>query len=153
MKFTVYGEPCGKGRPRFRQNGMPYTPQKTLDYEELIKTEYMIQVREKPFPKDVCLAITINAYMAYPQNTAKWKLPLIFKNLIRPTKKPDWDNIGKIVTDALNKVAYHDDAQIVSGTVNKYYSSEPRTEIEITLAKSFCFEITKAKVEMCIKTK
>lgn len=25
------------------------------------------------------------------------------------TKKPDWDNIGKIVCDSLNNIAYHDD--------------------------------------------
>lgn len=51
--------------------------------------------------------------------------------MIRPTKKPDWDNIGKIVTDALNGVAYHDDAQIVDAQVRKFYSKDPRVEIII----------------------
>lgn len=52
-------------------------------------------------------------------------------NVIRPTKKPDWDNIGKIVCDALNKTAFHDDAQIVDGSVIKCYSEQPRIEVEI----------------------
>ena len=50
---------------------------------------------------------------------------------MRPVKRPDWDNVGKIVTDALNGVAYDDDSQIVSASVEKYYSEEPRTEIKI----------------------
>ena len=153
MRFIVYGEPCGKGRPRFTREGTPYTPSKTLSFEKLIQTEYMIQVREKPFPRGICLKIVIDAYMSYPRNIVKWKIPLIFQNLIRPTKKPDWDNIGKIVADALNGVAYHDDSQIVTGIVNKYYSNEPRTEIEITLARSFNYNITKAELNRCVKTK
>jgi Holliday junction resolvase RusA-like endonuclease len=28
------------------------------------------------------------------------------------TYKPDWDNLGKLVCDALNGVAWHDDAQV-----------------------------------------
>lgn len=31
---------------------------------------------------------------------------------IRPTKKPDADNVLKIVTDSLNDIAYYDDAQM-----------------------------------------
>ena len=32
---------------------------------------------------------------------------------IRPTKRPDLDNIAKAVLDALNGLAYQDDSQIV----------------------------------------
>lgn len=50
---------------------------------------------------------------------------------IRPTKKPDWDNIGKVVCDALNKIAYDDDSCIVDGAVHKWYSEEPRVVVEL----------------------
>lgn len=50
---------------------------------------------------------------------------------IRPTKKPDWDNIGKIVTDALNKIAYRDDSQVVACRVEKWYGPIP--EVIVTL--------------------
>lgn len=50
---------------------------------------------------------------------------------IRPTKKPDLDNIMKCVTDALNEIAYQDDKQIVSASIEKYYSEEPRVEVAI----------------------
>jgi len=32
-------------------------------------------------------------------------------------------------SDALNGLAYHDDSQIVSATVEKWYSTEPRVEV------------------------
>lgn len=51
--------------------------------------------------------------------------------LIRPTKKPDIDNITKAVLDALNKVAYKDDAAIVQFSVEKFYSDNPRVEVTI----------------------
>jgi len=40
INFTVYGEPQGKARPRFRKVGnfvQTYTPQKTKSYEDEIK--------------------------------------------------------------------------------------------------------------------
>ena len=46
--------------------------------------------------------------------------------------KPDVDNIIKIYLDALNKIAYNDDNQVVSIICNKYYSDRPYVEIEIT---------------------
>ena len=50
---------------------------------------------------------------------------------IRPVKKPDADNIIKVVADSLNKVAYRDDADIVRVALEKFYSWQPRIEVEI----------------------
>ena len=50
---------------------------------------------------------------------------------VRPVKKPDGDNIIKIVTDALNKLAYHDDSQLVDISVSKFYSENARVEVLI----------------------
>ena len=52
--------------------------------------------------------------------------------LIRPIRKPDWDNVGKIICDALNGIAYRDDAQIVDALVRKFYSDTPRVIVEIS---------------------
>jgi Holliday junction resolvase RusA-like endonuclease len=49
----------------------------------------------------------------------------------RPTKKPDIDNIEKIIFDALNGIAYNDDSQIVSCWADKFYSTVPRVEVVI----------------------
>ena len=62
----------------------------------------------------------------------KKKRKLVEEGVLRPTKKPDWDNIGKIVSDALNKFAFLDDAQIVDARVVKEYSKTPKVIVKIS---------------------
>ena len=47
------------------------------------------------------------------------------------TKKPDSDNIIKIILDGLNGVCYHDDAQICRVIFEKKYAEIPETKITI----------------------
>ncbi|WP_460268332.1 RusA family crossover junction endodeoxyribonuclease [Clostridium sp. CTA-17] len=52
--------------------------------------------------------------------------------LEKPTKKPDVDNIAKIILDSLNGVAYKDDSQIVDLRIIKSYTEETeRVEFEL----------------------
>lgn len=48
-----------------------------------------------------------------------------------PYKKPDSDNIAKVVADALNGIAYDDDAQIADLTVIKRYTEDPCVKVTI----------------------
>lgn len=66
-----------------------------------------------------------------PNTDAKAKRMEMLLGHIRPAKKPDCDNVAKIICDALNGCAYKDDAQIVRCTVVKYYSETPRVEVNI----------------------
>lgn len=155
IKFTVRGEPYGKGRPRFAPNGHAYTPEKTADYERLVQLEYATQVRgkDKNIPEGVCLVIKVYAYYPIPKNTPKWKIPYMLDGTIRPLNKPDWDNIAKIIADSLNGVAYHDDAQIVDGMVRKFYSDKPRVEVTISEAECFTAKITQKELESILNAK
>ena len=47
------------------------------------------------------------------------------------TKKPDSDNIIKIILDGLNKVAFYDDAQVCKLYFEKRYAEIPRVKITI----------------------
>ena len=134
VAFTVIGEPLGKGRPTFSTRGgfmRAITPEKTVNYETLVKMEYQAQCDGYAFSRSDALGMKITAHKPIPKSTSKRKLLLMLERLIRPAKKPDWDNIGKVVCDALNKVAFYDDAQIVDGRVIKVYSDQPRVEVEI----------------------
>ena len=134
MKFIILGEPNGKGRPKFDTRG-PYvravTPKKTANYEALVKMEYQAQCDGFMFSRDAALGMLVTAYKPIPKSTSKKKRVLMLGDIIRPTKKPDWDNVGKIVCDALNKIACCDDTQIVDGRVIKRYAEQPRVEVEI----------------------
>ena len=57
------------------------------------------------------------------------------KQLLRPTKKPDMDNVVKIIADSLNQIAYRDDTQIVDCQCRKFYSDNPRVEVTIKEVK------------------
>lgn len=50
---------------------------------------------------------------------------------IKCTKKPDVDNIQKIVLDALNNVAYLDDTQVVQVVAIKKWDEEEKLKIII----------------------
>ena len=143
VKFTVHGEPKGKGRPRVslrRYKGkdgkdhtfsQAYTPKDTVSYENLVKTEYSVQCGDFIFPDGAMLDCRIIAYYGIPKNTSKKKKELMLAGKIRPTKKPDFDNMAKIICDSLNKIAYKDDSQVVDGQVRKFYSEKPRVEVKI----------------------
>ena len=47
------------------------------------------------------------------------------------TKRPDVDNLLKLVKDALTGLMWVDDRQVQIGGCFKIYSHKPRTEIEI----------------------
>ena len=124
VKFTILGEPKGKGRPRFSRNtGTAITPKDTVNYETLVHMEYLEQCNGFRFEDDAMLDLRIKAYYSIPKSASKKKKAAMLAGEIRPTKKPDMDNIVKVVADALNGVAYHDDTQIVMVVAKKVYSS------------------------------
>lgn len=49
---------------------------------------------------------------------------VLISGALFPMKKPDLDNVMKIMCDALNGIAYKDDAQIVNAKICKRWSSE-----------------------------
>ena len=73
----------------------------------------------------------ITAYYELPNKRNKLQEAEMLANIISPTKKPDWDNIGKIVSDALNKFAFKDDAQITEATIIKKYARTPKVLVKI----------------------
>lgn len=132
VSFTVQGKPTGKARPRVvMQNGhaRAYTPQATADYEERVRLEYQAQCGNAYFERGVPLMVQIVAYMPIPQSASQKQRERMLRGSLQPVKKPDWDNIGKIICDALNGVAWHDDAQIVRATVSKLYGLEEGVQV------------------------
>lgn len=73
----------------------------------------------------------ILAYFKPTKSTSKKLSEQLIKNSIGYMHKPDTDNIAKIIADALNGVAYKDDAQITKLEVAKLYGSEDKVEVEI----------------------
>lgn len=135
-EFVIPGNPRGKERPRVERNRytgkvVARTPDKTVAYEELIRYRY-----KKSFPFfEGAVRMEILALYEIPKSTTKKNASLMAKGVIKPTKKPDCDNIVKIICDALNHVAYKDDSQVTDVYVTKRYTAEgeiPCVKVRIT---------------------
>ncbi len=130
-EFEVPGKIIGKGRPRVNTlTAIAYTPAKTKEYEELVKQYFIIKYRGAE-PLTQRISITIKAYISIPKTASKTQASEMLNNNISPTKKPDIDNIAKIILDALNKIAFCDDNQITKLNIEKIYSEEEKVYIKI----------------------
>lgn len=131
IHLVIPGEPCGKGRPKFCKVGKfarAYTPTGTRVAENNIVAVFQTHYPDFT-PLDGPMAMTIIAYMSIPASaSAKARVAMLAQE-IWPTKKPDADNVFKLVADALNHLAYMDDKQIVTAHFHKVYSDRPRLEI------------------------
>lgn len=136
IRFTVPGAPQGKARPRVMRTksgqSRTYTPDKTVAYEELVRQRYLRAAGDSRFASDTALRIHISAFFGIPKSRTKKSKAAMASGTLRPMKTPDWDNIGKIVCDALNGLAYRDDAQIVCASVHKFYTEDdPYIRVEL----------------------
>lgn len=131
--FEIRGQPMGKERPKFARMGgfvRAYTPKKTKDYEELVKKEYEEQCGYEFGDKP--LSILIKAFFEVPKSYSFKKKYACLSGEIRPTTKPDTDNIAKAILDGLTQsCCFQDDKQVVDLYVEKYYSIEPRVRVII----------------------
>ena len=80
---------------------------------------------------DKPVQMRIEAYFPIPTAFSKKKAVEASEGKICPQKKPDADNIAKIICDALNEVAYKDDTQIIELTIVKKYAKEPKVRVTL----------------------
>lgn len=135
--FTVYGEPMGKQRPKFSRQGntvRTYTPSRTAAYEAKVRQAFNWSGGVNFWcGKDEYFSLHMICYFPVPKSASKKarEQMLALKPTIFP-KKPDCDNIAKIVADALNEVAYYDDSRMHELCVVKRYTSlDPRVVVRI----------------------
>lgn len=126
--IMIPGFPMGKQRPRFA-NGRAYTPEKTRNYEQVVRWCWRNTYGAQRFDDDAKIAADICAYMPIPKSATKKRHGLLLDSFA--AKKPDCDNIAKIVLDALNGIAYRDDASVVELRVSKHYSDAPRVVVSL----------------------
>ena len=130
-EFEIPGKIIGKGRPRLNSyTGAVYTPTRTKDYENLVMQYFMIK-----YPKfkqlEGRVSVEIESNFEVPKSTKKQDKILMLENKINPIKKPDIDNIVKIILDAMNEIAFKDDTQITKLNVEKKYSETESVFVKI----------------------
>lgn len=130
-EFEVVGEIKGKARPRLNTyTGQIYTMKGTADYENLVRQYFTIKY-PRYVPLENRVHVKIIAYLKMPKNMPKKNKKLVEEGVLSPIKKPDIDNIVKIILDALNKIAFKDDNQITKLEIEKFYAEEEKVYVKI----------------------
>ena len=82
-------------------------------------------------PLEGRVSVEIIANFEIPKSTKKQDRVLMLENKINPTKKPDIDNIVKIILDAMNEVAFKDDTQITKLSIEKKYAEIEKVYVKM----------------------
>tara|TARA_R100001480_G_scaffold70152_1_gene81401 strand:- start:929 stop:1354 length:426 start_codon:yes stop_codon:yes gene_type:complete len=129
IKFFIEGEAIGKQRPKFRRRGnfvTTYTPKETREWEEEIKRQAEQFKPDELMEGPVSMNLT---FFLHKPTSARKKDYLVHK-------KPDWDNLGKCVSDALEGLFYKNDSQIFRCKVLKFYAGNGKEGIEVEVSSA-----------------
>ena len=130
IKFEILGQPVAKQRPRVTRSGIAYTPSKTVNYEAVVRLTYQsIYPQRKPFLG--LIEANITAVFPIPKSYPKKKTAELLAGCNNYAKKPDCDNLAKIILDALNGIAYKDDSQVTVLHIKKEYGIQPKVIVEL----------------------
>jgi len=135
VRFQVEGRPVPWKRQR--TNGKTRFPAEgQKEAKEAVQRAFKAAVKGRTVchPKPA-VAMDILAVFPLPQRIPKGD----GRRMGSPhVSTPDADNIAKLVKDALNGIAYDDDAQVYSLTVRKIYSDHARTSVTIEYFGAEC---------------
>jgi len=133
VNYIVYGEPVGKGRPRFAKRGTfvsTYTPQKTKTYEDEIRMMAKAAMGASE-PLDTPVTVAIYIRVGIPASYSKQKRKDALSGVLKPTKKPDLDNVAKCHLDAIQGIIIFDDKLVVNLHVTKVYAETAAVEVMV----------------------
>ena len=133
VTIRLDGPPRGKGRPRFGRRGefvAVWTDKKTKGYEEALSVEGARAMKAKPIRLGA-VSVRIEAGTTIPASWSQKKRQAALSGDLNPTGKPDFDNLAKCVGDALNKIVWKDDSQIIVCAFRKFHSVEPGLTIMV----------------------
>lgn len=133
IQFEIPGEPQGKRRARFVRAGhfiKGYADPKTVNYETFIREMFCVAYPGFS-PLEGQLEVEVRAFCGMPKTISKKKRALMESGELRPAKRPEVDNISKVILDALTGLGFKNDSQVVRLVVEKAYSERPRVEVEV----------------------
>ena len=130
--FEIPGNIQPQERPKFSTFGghvRAIDPIKSRDFKQFVK---MVAAEHAPVALiETEIRLYVDIYRPIPKSLSKKKRVEAIAGQLRPTKKPDLDNLVKGIKDGMSKVIWHDDAQIVEMNVRKFYSENPRAVVKV----------------------
>ena len=147
--FTIYLLPKGTPRPRSGKYGTFYV--KGAKNNRKYFEKYLID-RHITFINTPTI-FKCKTFLPTPSSMTKVEKVLAEEGYIRPISKPDWDNLAKTYCDMIQGFVIYDDAIIIRGETDKYYSLKPRIEITLKWMEEFDSKFNKRKIEKILQRK
>lgn len=144
ISFTIPGDARGKGRPRATRFGKGvrlYTDTKTASYEGMVALAAQAAMRGAD-PLEGPLVLSVLVRITPPASASKKARAAMLAGELHPTKKPDLDNVVKAILDGLNRVAFHDDAQVCWINAGKVYA--PTAGVDVTVSADIVMQAVAA---------
>lgn len=134
IDFTIYLIP--KATPRARLNSFTRTfyVSGAKDNHDIFKEA--LKDTDIPVISTPC-KFHCTSYLEIPSNMSIGEKILCEAGYYRPTKIPDWDNLGKTYSDMVQETLIENDSLIIEGVSKKYYSLKPRIEVHIEYMEEF----------------
>lgn len=139
LQFELSGKPGHKGRHRSRivfPKGSKkafvhhYPDPETEAYEKTLAEAAALFMRGRA-PTDRAISLLVHAFREVPASWSARERAAALAGAVLPTSRPDGDNYLKVAQDALNKIVWGDDSQVVDARVIKRFSDNPALRIEI----------------------
>ena len=143
VKYVIYLIPKASPRPRRSLNGHFYV-NGAADNKRFFKNFYK-ETLNIPIIDTPC-KFYCDSYLPIPSDMSLVNQVLAELGLIRPVKKPDFDNLAKTYSDMTQGVLLFDDALIIEGISRKWYSCKPRIEITFKYMEDFDSDYNKKKI-------
>lgn len=138
ISFEVPVPPVAKARARVDpRSGRHYTPKRTELGEAAVRL--FAKRHAPPAPHAGPVVVDLEFVLPVPASWPRAKREAALAGLLRPTCKPDRDNLEKLTLDALTRSGrfWRDDAQVVDGRSSKVYGARPCTRVSITFAPAW----------------
>lgn len=132
IKFEIPGDVQAQQRPKFSRMGKnvkTIDPKESRDYKSFVRLVAANHAPESLIMEDIKL--TIDVYRKIPKSFSKKKHQMALNGELRPTTKPDIDNLAKGIKDGLSKVLWHDDSQVIELVARKWYSDSPKAVVTV----------------------
>lgn len=126
--FEIVGDPIPQKQTQFnRKTGAAYNPSR----KDLEMMQWQIRPYAPTVPLECAIEMHLLFYVPIPKAVSRKVYLQMINGVILPTKRPDFDNLAYIVTNALKEIVYKDDSLVTDCIIRKRYSDRPRTVIKV----------------------
>ncbi|NOG26586.1 RusA family crossover junction endodeoxyribonuclease [Lysinibacillus fusiformis] len=132
LTFEIPGDVQAQQRPKFSRFGKGVSvrdPKESKDYKSFVRLVASQVAPDELITEEIRLSIIV--YRKIPKSFSKKKHQQAVDGDLRPTTKPDIDNLVKGIKDGLSKVLWHDDSHVTELIARKLYSDNPRAVVTL----------------------